>query len=476
MVGEGVRGAARDSSGRGPHAGAAKGCPAGDEGTGMHLNGKLAPFEGAARADGEAGAVRLHACAPGSINRGYQSAARLSAEKAALKLEEARELAPRRAGVVAVSPPDAAVDTRPGPKRIITCVAPLCLRKTNTNALQDAFVAGCADHSAYVGVDGRVVSQLRGHAGAVTGVVPLDGTGEEVLTASDDGTCLVFELQSASPVCALVGHTAGISSVAHDHVLQLVATASTKDKSIRLFDVSLGNGATMRGSCVWMTTSSTAIVCCAVSHEAGLWAGQFTPEIRVWAVSRIRHNAESAHADVGVTVVTHRPLETPHRKAVQALAFGRGFAVSGGDDARVVVWDTPTMQVRHVLVGHTSFVRSLAVSNSTDVVSADEFGVAVWDVVGGVAKARKMWLGEAVRGGASVSGDGSVVLVGVGSRVMAFDVAVVERGALVALVWVSSKAARRGAGSSTATATATTRRRLPVLPIDVVRRMGVLLF
>ncbi len=83
-----------------------------------------------------------------------------------------------------------------------------------------------------------------------------------------------------------------------------------------------------------------------------------------------------------VVRIGDRPLEG-HADAINAVALGDRFAVSGGMDKTVRVWSLATHSIRHVLTAHAAAVASVAVAGKRALSGSWDGTLRLWDLESG---------------------------------------------------------------------------------------------
>jgi WD40 repeat protein/serine/threonine protein kinase len=212
---------------------------------------------------------------------------------------------------------------------------------------------------------GDALAVLAGHQDSVSGVA-FSPDGRLLVSASYDGTLIVWDVESRQPVyAALHGHTSPVLCVAFSPDGTLMASGSD-DGVIIFWDVGVGR---MVGEP--LATYSDSVM--------GL---AFSPDGRTLV---------SGHRDATIwlwDIATQQPLGDPlsgHTDAVTSVAFSSDgqLLASGSRDATVILWDAATRQpIRPPLAGHSDWVLSVAFSpDARWLISASrDTSLIVWDI------------------------------------------------------------------------------------------------
>ena len=181
---------------------------------------------------------------------------------------------------------------------------------------------------------------VEGHANCETSV-SMTPDGLSAVSASNDRTLRVWELETGRCVLMLDGHTRGVDSVSMTPD-GLCAVSASHDRTLRVWELETGNClCTLEGQTSFESVSVTPDGLRAVSAS-----GDKT--LRVWELAtgrciRILEGHTSSIASVSVTPDGRR-------------------AVSAGADKTVRVWEVETGRCLHVLEGHSSAVSSVSVT------------------------------------------------------------------------------------------------------------------
>lgn len=164
---------------------------------------------------------------------------------------------------------------------------------------------------------GPLIRTLAGHAGSVRSVA-LTSDGRLAVSASDDQTLKVWDVESGRALHTLAGHTNRVTAVALSPDGRLVVSASWK--TLKVWDVARGQelhtliGHTKEVNAVALTPDGRLVV-----------SASWDNSLRVWDVE----SGRELHTLAG------------HTKEVRAVALTPDdrLAVSGSDDKTLRVWD-----------------------------------------------------------------------------------------------------------------------------------------
>lgn len=190
--------------------------------------------------------------------------------------------------------------------------------------------------------------------------------GRLLVSGSEDGTIIVWELASGAHVRALSGHSKRVWSVAVMSDGQRVVSGS-EDKTVCVWN--LESGACL---CTSIGHTNWVLSVAALPDECGFVSGSRDKTVRVW---------EPVHG-----ACTH--VLEGHASEVNSVAVtpdGRHI-VSGSDDKTVRVWEAQSGACFRTLHGHTDWVESVAVTpDGWHIVSGSEDKtVRLWDWTSGV--------------------------------------------------------------------------------------------
>ena len=206
---------------------------------------------------------------------------------------------------------------------------------------------------------GRSLKTLEGQTGSVTAVAVFGG--HRAITSSDDGTLRVWDLESGRPLETLKGHRASVFAVA---VLDSRrAVSASLDRTLQVWDLESGLSLkTLEGH-----TARVTAVAVLDSRRAVSASDDWT--LRVWDLER------------GYSLKT---LEGHTDRVTAVAVMDGGHAVSASKDGTLRVWDLESGQSLKTLEGHTAEIYSMVVLDGCLAVSiSNEPTLLVWDLESG---------------------------------------------------------------------------------------------
>ncbi len=234
----------------------------------------------------------------------------------------------------------------------------------------------------------EVLVEGRGRIGRIA----VTADGRRVAVAGEAAGVLVIDT-SGRELATLGGHEGGAFGLAWSPDGERLLTADTE--VLRIWDgESCARPSTLRSAGEMLR----GVAFVGASDRLALATGLGKNVVWLWEIGAVEPSARLVRLE-------------GHEKPVRSVASDAAgsVVVSGGEDARVIVWDPATGEARHVLRGHEAEVRDVAVSADGSVaVSADGDGVLrVWDPRTGQERAGYQigGLGFAV----SITADGGLV-------------------------------------------------------------------
>jgi WD40 repeat protein len=211
---------------------------------------------------------------------------------------------------------------------------------------------------------GALVGIMTGHTKSVN-CVAVTPDGRFVVSASDDHTLKVWDLQSGKEKISLTGHTNIVNGVAVTPDARLAVSASS-DNTLKVWDLSSGKEKiSLNGHTDWV---NGVVV---------------TPDAR-FAVSASRDKTlklwDLSSGKERISLIGH----TDNVNGVAITPDGR-FAVSASDDKILKVWDLKSGKERISLTGHTNYVNGVAITlDGRFAVSASyDKTLKIWDLKSG---------------------------------------------------------------------------------------------
>jgi WD40 repeat protein/predicted MPP superfamily phosphohydrolase len=208
---------------------------------------------------------------------------------------------------------------------------------------------------------GPLLRILAGHAENVWAVA-VTPDGAHTVSASQDGTLKLWDLDRGAEIRTLSGHAGWVRAVAVTADGTRVVSAS-EDRTLKLWD--LEQGAEIRT----LTGHDNVVLTVAVTPDGNCAiSGSHDKTLRLWDLDR------------GVVLRTF----TGHAKSVRAVAVtpdGKR-ALSASEDHTLRLWDLERGTEIHAFTGHTRGVRSVAVTpDGTRAISASEDQtLRLWDL------------------------------------------------------------------------------------------------
>ena len=208
-----------------------------------------------------------------------------------------------------------------------------------------------------------LIRDFEGHGRRIRGVA-LSRDGRIAISASDDHTLKVWDLENGDELHVLHGHFGKVNSVAVSGDGRLAVSASD-DYTLKVWDVTEGHELrTLKGHC-------DDVNAVALTGDGRLAVSGSYKLLKVWDVeSGSELRTLQGHSDWIYGV---------------ALSHDGRIAVSACDDKTLKVWDVESACELRTLQGHTAWVRGVALSadGKLAVSASHDKTLKVWDVEGG---------------------------------------------------------------------------------------------
>src|SRR5579872_2003518 len=267
-------------------------------------------------------------------------------------------------------------------KAIIGSRVALCLVATLNLRLMSAADQASASSSSTSGV--QLVVQ-RGHSAKVTSVA-FAHNGKLAVTASEDGTVIVWEVGTQRELRRILGHTAPVVALAVANDGNTIATGSD-DKTARVWDV-------RTGQCLATFQHPGKVTSVAFSPDGRfLLTGERDFMARLWSIADSKENARFRHP-----------------QWVSAVAFspnGR-WILTGSWDGIARLWSAETKKMAFAFKPDHGWVRSVAFSADSTLAVVGSGDVSIWNTGTGEC-ARRLAIEKGWAQSMQVSRDGAVL-------------------------------------------------------------------
>ena len=208
--------------------------------------------------------------------------------------------------------------------------------------------------------DSALLRTLRGHRNIVDDCA-ISPESNFIVSASFDGTLVIWNAKTGTPLRTLTGHSDPVMSCAISSDGNFIVSVDSDAKLI-IWDARTG------AQLQTLTGHSDAIYDCAVSPDGSfIVSASDDGTLIIW------------DANTGIPLRTL----TGHTKAVGGCAVSPdgSFIVSASDDGTLIIWDANTGIPLRTLTGHSDAVHDCAISpDSSFIVSASDDGtLIIWD-------------------------------------------------------------------------------------------------
>ena len=189
--------------------------------------------------------------------------------------------------------------------------------------------------------------------------------GKRALTAAEDKTVRLWDLESRCCLRVIDGHTSNVSSVVWG-ADERRALSGSWDNTLRLWDLDTGN-------CLQVFEGHTSFVMQVAwsADQRHAISGSFDKTVRLWDVE---------------TGKCLRVFEGHTREIWSvALCADQRYALSGSEDNTVRLWDVESGECRQIFKGHDNQIHGVAwAADNRHVISgANDKTVRLWDAVTG---------------------------------------------------------------------------------------------
>ncbi|MBD2254561.1 WD40 repeat domain-containing protein [Nostoc parmelioides] len=248
-----------------------------------------------------------------------------------------------------------------------------------------------------------LTNTLFGHTDSVWSVA-LTKDGQTLVSASEDQTMKVWNLETAKVTTTLQGHTDTVRAIALTPDDQTLISGSA-DKTIKIWNfqtLKLKRTLSSRAGGIWSLAISSDGQTLVTAHENGsiqIWnfpTGQLLRTIkghhgRIFSVAISPDGETFATGGIDQKIkiwnlYTGECLHTiaQHQDAVRALVFshdGKMLASSSWDQS-IKIWQMPTGKLLHTLLGHTSRVvtLNLGIDEQTLVSGSLDNNLKIWNM------------------------------------------------------------------------------------------------
>ena len=251
--------------------------------------------------------------------------------------------------------------------------------------------------------DGALIRTLSGHRGRVRSVAVM-ADGKRVISASEDRTLKLWDLETGSEIRTFSGHTDRVRFVAITPSERCVISASN-DNTLKVWDLDSGNeiktlsGHSDRVRSVIVTNDEKRAISASGDKTIKVWDLKtgcniqtltgHSERVSSLALSSDEKQLISASNDSTIKLWdlntgAEKKTLRGHSSWVNAVVIandGKRLISASADDT-LKIWDLETGQVLHTLEGHTDQVRNVAITNcGKKIISAStDETLKVWDL------------------------------------------------------------------------------------------------
>ena len=252
-----------------------------------------------------------------------------------------------------------------------------------------------------------LLTLFSGHANVISSIV-YSPDGKRVATASSDKTVKIWDAVNGSEILSLTGHEKSINNVKFSLDGKHLVSAS-EDTTAKIWDAETGkelvsfkghanivydaafspDGSRIASSGadgnvrIWDTASGEELLTLAVENSFYIYGVAFNHDgSRIAATgSSVNQLIKEWDSKTGEVLFEGDLVHTGYVYDITYSSNGK-LAATGGYDQQVLVWDTETKQVLHMLSGHSNAISSVSFSaDGTRLVSASYDGtVRIWDL------------------------------------------------------------------------------------------------
>ena len=214
---------------------------------------------------------------------------------------------------------------------------------------------------------GRLLYTLKGHDSWIR-MSDFSADGKKLVTASDDGTAIIWDLKTGSIDQELKGHGQRVESAYFSSLGDQIVTSSGDSTAI-IWDVETGNEIIrLRGHTDWLRDA-------VFSYNGKMIAScGLDGSIRIW---------EATSGKVIRTLKGHKNWV----RSVRFDQFGKRL-LSASDDHSAILWDVSSGQIIQKFNGHTDWLRFARFhpDNQSIITGSNDRTIRVWNINDGVCR------------------------------------------------------------------------------------------